>query len=307
MESYLRTRYDVTFNERDKPMSADALRAAARSCEVLCPTVSDRLDATVFDQTDCRVRLVCNYGAGFEHIDLAACAAGGIVVTNTPDVLTEATAELAILLMLMIARRAGEAERELRSNRWSGWRPTHLLGTQLSGKTLGLVGFGRIAQATASKAAAGFGMTILYHSRRPTELATHATYRPDLDQLLEESDFVSLHCPGGPATENLIDAQRLARMKHSAFLINTARGSVIDERALVQALRERTIAGAALDVFNNEPNIREELKGLDNIVLLPHLGSATHETRVAMGMRAVTNFEHWLAGREPPDRVRLEG
>lgn len=308
VQAYLRARYDVTCNEPDEPMTADALRAAARSYEVLCPTVSDRLGADIFDQPDCIVRLVCNYGVGYEHIAMDACEARGIIVTNTQDVLTDATAELAILLMLMIARRAGEGERELRSSLWSGWRPTHLLGTQLTGKTLGLVGFGRIAQTVASRAAAAFDMDILYHSRHPAAVPTghsfHASYRADLDQLLTEADFVSLHCPGGAQTKHLIDARRLARMKPSAFLINTARGSVVDEQALVQALQEGTIAGAALDVFQDEPNVRDDLKHLDNVVLLPHLGSATRETRVAMGMRAVTNFEHWLAGREPPDRVR---
>ena len=307
VEDYLRSRYDVAFNASDEPMTEDALGAAARSCEILCTTVTDRLSARVLDQPDCKLRLVCNYGVGYEHIDLAACKRRGIVVTNTPDVLTEATAELAILLMLMVARRAGDGERELRAGRWSGWRPTHLVGRQVSGKTLGLVGFGRIAQATAVKASAGFGMSILYHSRRRApavlEETLRARYCARLEDLLAESDFVSLHCPGGAATDNLIDSQQLARMRPSAFLINTARGSVIDETALIGALRTGAIAGAALDVFRNEPAISTELKAAPNLVLLPHLGSATTETRVAMGMRAVSNLEHWLEGREPPDRV----
>ncbi len=195
----------------------------------------------------------------------------------------------------------------MRANRWLGWRPSHLLGTQMSGKTLGLVGFGRIGQATAAKAVGGFGMKVLYHSRHRAEEALErrlgAAYCAELDPLLEAADFVSLHCPGGAATANLIDAGRLARMKPTAFLINTARGGVVDDDALIRALHGRAIAGAGLDVFRNEPNVRDELKALDNVVLLPHLGSATTETRIAMGMRALANLEHWLAGREPPDRV----
>ena len=294
-------------NEADAPLSAEALHAAARQHEILLVTVTDKLTASVFEQPGCKVRLVCNYGVGFEHIALEACRQRGIVVTNTPDVLTESTAELAILLMLMIARRAGEGEREVRADRWAGWRPAHLLGTQVTGKTLGLVGFGRIGRAVAAKAAGGLGMKILYHSRHRADATVEqdlrATYCADLDALLEASDFISMHCPGGAGTENLIVAKRLARMKPSAFLINTARGGVIDDDALINALRERRIAGAGLDVFRNEPHIRDELKALDNVVLLPHLGSATTETRVAMGMRAVANLEAWLAGEEPPDRV----
>ncbi len=307
VEKYLGSRYDVTFNASDKPMTEDELQVAICCYQVLCPTVSDRLTASLFSGPDCKVRLVCNYGAGFEHIDLAACRARAIVVTNTPDVLTDATAELAILLMLMAARRAGDGERELRAGAWAGWRPTHSLGTQVTGKALGLVGFGRIAQATAAKATAGFGMNILYHARHRAEVAIeerlHARFCANLEDLLAASDFVSLHCPGGVATESLIDARRLARMKPSAFLINTARGSVIDESALVSALHDGTIAGAGLDVFRNEPLVSAALAAAPNVVLLPHLGSATTETRVAMGMRAVRNLQHWLEGREPPDRV----
>lgn len=307
VEAYLRSRYDVVANDADQPLPADALHAAARQYEIMLVTVTDKLTASVFEQPGCKVRLICNYGVGFEHIAVKACRQRGIVVTNTPDVLTESTAELAILLMLMVARRAGEGEREVRANRWAGWRPTHLTGTQVTGKTLGLVGFGRIGRAVAAKASGGFGMKILYHSRHradgSVEQELRATYCAELDALLEASDFVSLHCPGGVGTENLIDAKRLARMKASAFLINTARGGVIDDDALIGALREHRIAGAGLDVFRDEPKVREELKALDNAVLLPHLGSATAETRVAMGMRAVANLEAWLAGREPPDRV----
>lgn len=306
VEAYLRTRHELVVNDSDQPLSAEALHAVAREYEILLATVTDKLTASVFEQAACKVRIVCNYGVGYEHIDIEACRRRGIVVTNTPDVLTDSTAELAILLMLMIARRAGEGERMVHANRWIGWGPTQLLGTQVTGKTLGLVGFGRIGQATA-RIARGLGMKILYHSRRGVDAAIErelaATHCADLDSLLAASDFVSLHCPGGAATEKLIDANRLAQMRDSAFLINTARGGVIDDDALIRALHERTIAGAGLDVFRNEPHVRDELKALDNVVLLPHLGSATTETRVAMGMRAVANLEQWLAGDEPRDRV----
>ena len=206
----------------------------------------------------------------------------------------------------MAARRAGEGEREVRSGGWSGWRPTHLLGAQTTGRTLGLIGFGRIAQATAAKAR-GLGMRIIYHSRRRADAAVEevlgAAYRAQLGDLLAEADFVSLHCPGGPETANLIDARRLAEMRPTAFLINTSRGSVVDEQALASALGTGRIAGAGLDVFQNEPHISPCLLNAPNIVLLPHLGSATADTRIAMGMRAVSNFEHWIAGTACPDRV----
>ena len=306
VEDYIAARYEVTFNADDQPLTQDKLRAAAREFDILCPTVSDRLGPDLFDQPGCKVRLVCNYGVGFEHIDLAACKRHDIIVTNTPDILTDATAEIAILLMLMAARRAGEGEREVRSGGWSGWRPTHLLGAQTTGRTLGLIGFGRIAQATAAKAR-GLGMRIIYHSRRRADAAVEevlgAAYRAQLGDLLAEADFVSLHCPGGPETANLIDARRLAEMRPTAFLINTSRGSVVDEQALASALGTGRIAGAGLDVFQNEPHISPCLLNAPNIVLLPHLGSATADTRIAMGMRAVSNFEHWIAGTACPDRV----
>jgi lactate dehydrogenase-like 2-hydroxyacid dehydrogenase len=306
VEDYIAARYEVTFNADDQPLTQEMLRAAAREFDILCPTVSDRLGADLFDQPGCKVRLVCNYGVGFEHIDLAACKRHNIIVTNTPDILTDATAEIAILLMLMAARRAGEGEREIRSGGWNGWRPTHLLGAQTTGRTLGLIGFGRIAQATAAKAR-GLGMRIIYHSRRRADAAVEralgAAYRVELGDLLSEADFVSLHCPGGAETANLIDARRLAEMRPTAFLINTSRGSVVDEQALASALETGRIAGAGLDVFQNEPHISQCLLNAPNIVLLPHLGSATTDTRIAMGMRAVSNFEHWIAGIPCPDRV----
>ncbi len=229
-----------------------------------------------------RAKIIANYGVGFSHIDVAACARGGILVTNTPDVLTDATADLAITLILMAARRAGEGEREVRAGNWTGWRPTHMIGTQVTGKTLGIIGFGRIGKAVARKAHHGFGMRILYHTRHPeddqTEAELNASYCSDVADLLRQSDFVSLHCPGGAATRHLIDQAMLDWMKPTAFLINTARGEVVDEAALISALQSRAIAGAGLDVYEQEPRVPEALRSLENVVLLPHLGSATAET-----------------------------
>jgi lactate dehydrogenase-like 2-hydroxyacid dehydrogenase len=307
VEEYLAARYDVRLNEDDVPMTADALREAMREYDALCPTVTDRIDATVLDVPDRRVRLIGNFGVGFNHIDVEAARRLGIRVSNTPDVLTETTADLAILLMLMATRRAGEGERELRAGRWTGWRPTHLLGQSLGGKLLGLVGFGRIAQATARKAQAAFGMRIAYYSRRratgDVERMTGARFCASLDQLVAEADVLSLHTPGGAETFHLIDAARLARMKPTAVLVNTARGSVVDEAALAAALKQGRIAAAGVDVYEEEPRVHPDLLPLENVVLLPHLGSATRETRTAMGMRVAENLEAFFAGRPLRDPV----
>jgi lactate dehydrogenase-like 2-hydroxyacid dehydrogenase len=306
VEHYLSQRYDVTVNEHDTPPDPQVLKAALRSYDAVCPTVTDKLPAEVL-QAGTRAKILGNYGVGVSHIDVQACKRLGIAVTNTPDVLTDATAEIAVMLMLMAARRAGEGERQVRANQWDGWAPTRLIGANVTGQTLGLIGFGRIGQATAQKAHHGFGMRILYHSRNratpEVEALTGGTYCQSLDELLETSDFVSLHCPGGAANRHLLDAKRLDRMKRSAFLINTARGEVVDEAALAEALRNRVIAGAGLDVYEHEPRVPEAFMGLENVVLLPHLGSATLETRVAMGMRVAENLERFFAGLEPRDRV----
>ena len=307
VERRLAADYEATLNAADRPMTGEEIAAALRDHDAVCPTVSDVLDAGVLQAGRGRARIVGNYGVGVNHIDLQACRELGLAVTNTPDVLTDATAELAVLLMLAVARRAGEGERELRAGQWTGWRPTHLIGAQVTGKTLGLIGFGRIAQATARKACHGLGMRILYNSRRraspEVEAETGAAFCASVEALLEASDFVSLHCPGGAETFHLIDAARLARMKPGAFLINTARGPVVDEAALVEALRAQRIGGAGLDVYEAEPRAHPGLLELQNVVLLPHLGSATAETRVAMGMKVADNLDAFFAGREPPDRV----
>jgi lactate dehydrogenase-like 2-hydroxyacid dehydrogenase len=253
------------------------------------------------------VQLIGNFGVGFNHIDIEAARQAGVLVSNTPDVLTETTADLAILLLLMTTRRAGEGERELRAGRWTGWRPTHLMGQSLAGKQLGLIGFGRIAQATARKAHHGFGMRIAYNSRRRAAAAVEqqcaAEYVDSVDTLVATCDVISLHCPGGASTFHLINAERLRLMQRTAVLINTARGPVVDEAALVAALTEKRIAAAGLDVYEEEPRVHPGLLALENAVLLPHLGSATVETRTAMGMRVAHNLEAHFAGKPLRDPV----
>lgn len=303
VEARLSARFDVTLNENDRPLTLDQLRAAMTEYDALCPTVSDKVPAEVLSAPGARVRIIANYGAGYEHIDLDAAKGAGLIVTNTPDVLTDATSELALLLMLMAARRAGEGERELRAGEWSGWRPTHLLGQSLAGKILGLVGYGRIARATAERARAALGMRIAYHSRRRAEDEDGAVYYDSLEALAEASDVLSLHTPGGPQTHHLIDAALLKRMKPSAILINTARGSVVNEDDLAQALSGGVIAGAGLDVYQGEPAINPALLTAPNLVLLPHLGSATLETRTAMGMRVADNLDRFFDGEPLLDRV----
>ncbi|HEY6868201.1 MAG TPA: D-glycerate dehydrogenase [Novosphingobium sp.] len=307
VEQRLARDYEVVVDAADRPLSAGALRAAMTEYDALCPTVSDRIDAAVLAVPGARVRLIGNFGVGTDNIDLDAARQAGIAVTNTPGVLTEATADLALLLLLMAARRGGEGERELRAGAWTGWRPTHLLGVELSGKRLGLVGFGRIAQAVARRAHHGFGMAIHYYNRSPADPAVAAELgavrQDDLDGLLAESDVVSLHVPGGAATHHLIDARRLALLRPRAILINTARGTVIDEGALARTLAERRIAAAGLDVYEREPAVHPDLLGLANVVLLPHLGSATVETRTAMGHKVADNLDAFFAGRPLPSPV----
>lgn len=306
VEQALAQRFEVVLNTSDTPMSQAELAAAMDAFDIVCPTVSDRIDAAVIAGGS-RARLIANYGVGFDHIDVAAAKAKGIAVSNTPGVLTDATADIAMTLLLMATRRAGEGERELRAGRWSGWRPTHLVGTALRGKTLGLVAFGRIAQAVAARAHYGFGMQIAYYARRAADPAVagplKAQFYPDLNELLRVSDMVSLHVPGGAETANLIDATAIAAMKPGSYLINTARGGVVDHTALAAALASGHLAGAGLDVYPAEPRVPDELLGLENVVLLPHLGSANAETREAMGMRALANIEAFAAGQPLPDPV----
>ncbi|HWK42346.1 MAG TPA: D-glycerate dehydrogenase [Croceibacterium sp.] len=306
VERALQDQFEVVLNDADRPLTGAQLAQAMAEFDVLCPTVSDRIDSDIVNAGS-RVRLIANYGVGFDHIDLAAAKARGIAVTNTPGVLTDATADIALTLLLMAARRAGEGERELREGRWSGWRPTHLIGSALKDKVLGLVGMGRIAVATARRARHGFGMKIAYYGRRECDPAVaeelDAEFFPDLRDLLGASDFVSLHVPGGAETANLIDAKAITAMKPGSFLINTARGGIVDHEALADALDRGHLAGAGLDVYPHEPQVPEALLALENVVLLPHLGSANAETRIAMGMKALANVEAWARGDPLPDRV----
>ena len=304
VEARLADAFEVRLNADDHPFSADELRAALNEADALCATVTDDLSAQVLSAGG-RTRVIANFGVGVNHIDMDTARAQGIAVTNTPDVLTECTADLAMGLLLMSARRAGEGERELRAGNWIGWRPTHLNGSRVWGKTLGLVGMGRIGIATARRAHHGFGMRVLCFNRSRVPKAVlrdlAAEQVDSLEELLPRVDFLSLHCPANPESHHLINAASLARMRPSAHLINTARGSVVDEAALAEALGQGVIAGAGLDVYEAEPKIHPGLLALDNVVLLPHLGSGTDATREAMGLRVLENLKAFFAGEKPPD------
>jgi len=307
VEQLLSERFDATLNRDDVALTASEMKAAFTDYDAVLPTVSDKLPAATFPDGPARAKMIANFGVGFSHIDIDAAKQHGIVVTNTPGVLTDCTADIAMSLLLSVARRAGEGERQLRAGAWKGWCPTHMIGTKVTGKTLGIIGMGRIGKAMAKRAHYGFDMNIVFFNRsRVDDAGLHAmgaVQLPTIEDVLEASDFVSLHCPGGAENRNLINAARLAVMKPGAFLINTARGDVVDQEALTDALAGRAIAGAGLDVFAEEPFVPERLRQLENVVLLPHLGSATEETRVAMGMKALANLTAFFEGAPPPDRV----
>ncbi len=300
--------FDVVLNEDDHKMSEDELKQAMQTADAVCPTVSDfQINDEIFSVENRTCKIVSNFGVGFNNIDTEAAKKAGVVVTNTPEVLTDCTADIAMVLLLSVARRIGEGERLVRNKEWDGWCPTHMLATKVTGKKLGFIGFGRIAQAVAQKAHFGFGMEVSFFDPYPPSAAViekfSAKQMDTVEDVLSDSDFVTLHCPGGGANTNLMNAERLGMMKKSAFLINTARGDVVDEPALVQALKDGVIAGAGLDVFAKEPNVTEALLTMENVVLLPHLGSATTETRVAMGLRSLANVKAFFDGKEPGDRV----
>ena len=305
VERRLGADYEMTVNPHGRTLTAAELAEVMGAYDGVCPNPAQPLDAAAFAAAS-RVRIVANYGVGFEHIDLEAARRAGVAVTNTPDAVTDPTADLAVMLMLMATRRAGEGERLVRAGAWAGWKPSDLLGASLAGKLLGLVGFGRIGQATAARARA-FGLRIAYHSRRrgppEAEAATGAHYYASLDELAAEADILSLHCPGGAETRHLVDAALLARMKPTAVLVNSARGSVVDEGALAEALAAGHIAAAGLDVFEREPHVPEALLALENVVLLPHMGSATVEARIRMGMEMADNLDAFFAGKPPPNPV----
>ncbi len=308
VETQLKTLYDVQLNESDVPLNADQLKHALQTADAVLTTVTDAITADVLNVDNKRAKIIGQFGVGYNNIDIPASKAQGLIVTNTPHVLTDCTADIAMLLLLMSARRASEGERLVRSGQWTGWSPMQLLGQKVTGKTLGLIGFGRIAQAMAKKAHHGFDMKILFYvpSSTPEQHIIddlQATRCDSVEDLLAQSDFVSLHCPGGAATKHLINETRLKLMRPTAHLINTARGDVVDSHALINALKAGWIAGAGLDVYENEPQLNPEFLSLDKVALLPHLGSATQETRIAMGNRVLANIGEFFAGHAPSDRV----
>lgn len=307
IETKLRERYDVELNAADETYPLARLIDAAQRCDAIVPTVVDDVPGAVFAAEPLRARIVANYGVGFDRIDLPAAQAHNVVVTNTPGVLTEDTADLAMMLILAAARRTSEGERQLRAGDWAGWRPTHLLGTRVSGATLGIVGFGRIGAAVARRAHHGFGMRVLFVNPSAPDAAAVDDARAErcasLDDLLAASDIVSLHAPAREGTRRMIDARKLESMRPGAILVNTARGDLVDEAALADALEREHLGAAGLDVFEHEPAVSERLLALHNVVLLPHLGSATTASRVAMGERVLTNLDAFFRGLPPPDRV----
>lgn len=301
--------FNVSLNPTDTALNRQQLIAAMRNCDVLVPTVTDRIDAEMIAAAGDRLRLIANYGAGTDHIDLAAARARKIMVTNTPGVFTDDTADLTMALILLVPRRFAEAARTLAAGEWSGWAPSSLLGHRIGGKQLGIVGMGRIGQAVAHRARA-FGLNVIYHNRHRLPEALEnmlgARYEPDLDALVREADILSLNCPSSPETHGLMDARRIGLMKPEAYLINTARGDLVDENALIAALESGRLGGAGLDVFSNEPAVDPRLLALPNVVLLPHVGSATFEGRADSGGRVIANIRVWADGHRPPDQV-LEG
>ncbi len=301
--------FEAVLNADDRPMDRATLGAAMADADVFVPTVTDRIDAELIAAAPDRLRLIANYGAGFGHIDLKAARERGITVTNTPGVLTEDTADMAMALILAAPRRLIEGDKLVRSGEWTGWRPTGMRGHRIGGKKLGILGMGRIGQAVAQRARA-FGLTIHYHNRHRipevAEAQLGATWHADLDAMLRTVDILTIHAPHTENTGGLIDARRLDLLGPQGWLINTARGEIVDPEALVVALTQGRIAGAGLDVYVNEPAVDPRLIALDNVVLLPHLGSATFEGREAMGLKVIANIRSWVDGHRPPDQV-LDG
>lgn len=301
--------FEVVTNTADAPLGRDGLVAAMRDADVLVPTVTDRIDAAMLEEAGERLGLIANFGAGVDHIDLAAARARKVIVTNTPGVFTDDTADLTMMLILSVPRRLGEGSRLVRDGAWTGWTPTQLLGRSIGGKRLAIVGMGRIGQAVAHRARA-FGMEVTYHNRRPLPVAIEtmlgARYEADLDKLLAEADIITLHCPASAETHRLLDARRIALLKPDAFVINTARGDLIDEDALIAALQAGQLGGAGLDVYAREPAVDPRLIALPSVITLPHLGSATVEGRSLAGEKVIANIRFWADGHRPPDQV-LQG
>ncbi len=306
VETRLKELFDVELNASDTPMTAADLGAAMRRCDVLVPTVTDQIDQKLLAQAGDRLKLIANYGAGFDHIDVETARRRSILVTNTPGVLTDDTADMTMALILAVPRRLAEGEALIQSGTWAGWSPTALMGHRVSGKRLGILGMGRIGQAVAHRAAA-FGMQIHYHNRKrlhqDIETRLQATWWESLDQMLARMDVVSVNCPHTPATYHLLNARRLALLKPSAYLVNTARGEIVDENALTRMLTKGELAGAGLDVFEHEPAVNQKLLAQPNVMLLPHMGSATVEGRLEMGEKVLINIKTFADGHRPPDQV----
>ncbi|MBD8545815.1 2-hydroxyacid dehydrogenase [Sphingomonas sp. CFBP 8760] len=301
--------FDTVQHRGDTRLPADALRVAVAACDVLVPTVTDAIDAAVIAAAGPRLRLIANFGAGVNHIDLRAARARGIIVTNTPGVLTEDTADMTMALIVSVPRRLAEGEKLVRSGEWHGWSPGGMLGHRIGGKTLGIVGMGRIGQAVAARARA-FGLSIHYHNRHRlpaiVEQQLGAIWHPDLDDLLRVADIVTVHTPLNDDSRLLIDRRRLALLRPHVYLINASRGGIVDEEALVDALEAGHLAGAGLDVWEHEPRIDPRLLALPNVVMTPHMGSATIEGRLASGEKVIQNIRMWADGHRPPDQV-LDG
>ncbi len=309
IETRMMELFDTTLNPNDDPMTTAQLIEAVKTAEVLVPTVADRIDRAVIEAAGPQLKLIASFGTGVDHIDHKAARERGLTVTNTPGVLTEDTADMTMALILATARRLSEGERLVRSGQWKGWGPTTMLGHRISGKSLGILGMGRIGQAVAQRARA-FGMSIHYHNRRhlhpDTERELAATYWDSLDQMLARMDVISINCPHTPATYHLLSERRLKLLRAHCYIVNTSRGEVVDETALTRMLGKNEIAGAGLDVFEHEPAVNPKLLRLDNVVLLPHMGSATIEGRIDMGEKVIVNIQTFIDGHTPPDRV-LEG
>ena len=301
--------FDVTLNRADTPMSRDQLAAAMQDCDVLVPTVTDEIDADLIAAAGDRLKLIANFGAGVNHIDLKACRRRDIIVTNTPGVLTEDTADMAMALIVSVPRRLAEGEKLVRSGEWKGWSPGGMLGHRIGGKALGIIGMGRIGQAVARRARA-FGLSIHYHNRhrlpKVVEAELCAEWHPNLDEMLANIDILTIHTPRNADSENLLDRERIALLRSHVYLINTSRGGIVDEDAMIEALEAGKLAGAGLDVWRHEPQIDPRLLALPNVVMTPHMGSATFEGRLASGEKVITNIRVWADGHRPPDQV-LEG
>jgi glyoxylate reductase len=306
IETRMRELFDARLNHDDVPMSQAALIEAIQTADVLVPTVTDRIDSKVLVRAGPNLKLIANFGTGVDNIDVKTALERGITVTNTPGVLTEDTADMTMALILAVPRRLVEGVNELQADKFSGWTPSWMLGNRIWGKRLGIVGMGRIGQAVARRAKA-FGLQIHYHNRKKVapdiEADLEATYWDSLDQMLARMDIVSVNCPHTPATYHLLSARRLKMMKPSAYIVNTSRGEVIDENALTRMLSAREISGAGLDVFEHEPAVNPKLLKLKNVVLLPHMGSATIEGRIDMGEKVIVNIKTFADGHKPPDRV----